>query len=112
MMTDAFVDEIIEVSKEFFWIKRTEIKYVQLTRTNLRLWVNNSFIDVFFNSSTGRTSYAFVHEGKRIFGMNNAKIGWHLHPYGDYEKHEPIKTMSIREFLITLENELRKRGKL
>lgn len=32
-----------------------------------------AFIDVFFNEETGKTSFALIKEGKRIFGADNTR---------------------------------------
>ena len=40
------------------------------------------------------------------------RIGWHLHPFGEIERHIPTKPITIEEFLKMLEKELKKRGKL
>jgi len=40
------------------------------------------------------------------------RIGWHLHPFGEVERHVPTKPVTIEEFLEMLEKELKKRGKV
>jgi hypothetical protein len=82
------------------------------TRAWIRMWLDNDFVDVFYNPETRTTSYAFVESGKRIFAANNMKIGWHWHPYGEESKHEPGDPITIETFLKALENELRKRDKI
>jgi len=49
-----------------------------------------------------------IKRGKRVFGANNMRIGWHLHPYGNVEKHEPSQSITIEEFLKMLEEERNK----
>ena len=44
--------------------------------------------------------------------MNNWKIGWHIHPFGETEKHIPCNPLNIKEFLKMLENELKKRERI
>ena len=34
------------------------------------------------------------------------RIGWHLHPYGNVEKHELSQPITIEDFLKKLEEEL------
>ena len=36
------------------------------------------------------------------------RIGWHLHPYGNVEKHELSQPITIEDFLKKLEEELNK----
>jgi len=49
-----------------------------------------------------------IKRGKRVFGANNMRIGWYLHPYGNVEKHEPSQSITIEEFLKMLEEERNK----
>ena len=61
-----------------------------------------AFVDVFFNAETGKTSFALVKEGQRIFGADNTR-GWHLHPFDNPESHHPCEEMSFESFLRQVE---------
>jgi hypothetical protein len=106
-----FVESILETAGKFPWIRRTEVNFTTAW-TRIRLWLNNSFVDIFYRRKTQNTSYSYIAEGGRLFGANNMKIGWHIHPFGETEKHLPINYMTFEEFLKALEKELKKRGKL
>ncbi len=106
-----FIDNILETARSFPWIRRTEVNST-IAYARIRLWLNNSYVDVFYRRKTQNTSYAYIEEGERIFGANNMKIGWHIHPFGETDKHLPINQMTFEEFLKTLEKELRSRDKL
>jgi hypothetical protein len=58
------------------------------------------FVDVFFNADTGKTSFALIKDGQRIFGADNTR-GWHLHPFG--ERHCPCDETSFASFLRQVE---------
>lgn len=103
--------EVEQNMEAFPWLKRIKTGRSE-TRAEIRMWLNNDFIDVFYNSESRTISYAFIESGERVFAANNMKIGWHWHPYGDVPKHEPSKPVTINGFLKTLENELRKRNKI
>lgn len=49
---------------------------------------DNSFADIYYSASTGKTSFAHVKDDKRVFGADNAG-GWHWHPAEDPEAHIP-----------------------
>ena len=57
-----------------------------------------AFIDVFFNAESGKTSFALIKEGQRIFGADNTR-GWYLHPFGSPEGHHPCAEISFAGFL-------------
>lgn len=56
------------------------------------------FVDVFFNAETGKTSFALIEDGRRIFGIDNTRR-WHLHPFGSPERHWPCDETSFASFL-------------
>ncbi len=108
---EEFVEKVLSASSKFSWIKRREVE-ATTAWASIRLWLNESFVDIFYRKKTGSISYAYVEGGKRVFGANNMRIGWHLHPFGEEEKHVPIEPLEIEDFLKMLEEELKKRKKL
>lgn len=110
-MPKRFVNEVREVAKKFAWIKRINSRIVGKV-ARIRLWINDSFKDVYYNSELGTTSYAYVENEKRIFGANNMRIGWHLHPFGELKGHKRSESMRISEFLKILEKQLKKKGRI
>ena len=62
-----------------------------------------AFIDVFYNADSGKCAFALVQDGRRIFGADNAYIGWHLHPFENPEQHLPCDEISFEEFLNAVE---------
>lgn len=111
MTVREFVDEVLETSKRFLWIKRSTLEETTVW-AGVRLWLDDSFVEVFYREKTGNVSYAYIENGKRVFGANNMRIGWHLHPFGRVEEHRPIEPLSIEKFLQMLEDELKKRKKI
>lgn len=110
-MPREFVDEILTTAKRFPWIKDIEPKIEgKIARVRLRL--KDDFVDAYYNAETQTTSYAYIEKRKRIFGANNIRINWHLHPFGKKQKHKIVRSMNIRKFLQMLESELRNRKKL
>lgn len=76
------------------------------------MFINDNFVDVYYNAEDEIVSYAYIESNNRIFGANNMKIGWHWHPYDDIQKYESSKSVTIGEFLKALEKELKKRNKI
>jgi hypothetical protein len=48
---------------------------------------------------TDKTALALVVKGERIYGKDNAKIGWHVHPFANPEAHVACNPVSFEEFL-------------
>ncbi len=112
MKLEEFIGDVLEGARDFPWIKRVEEVERSIVHVKLRLWLNKSFVDVRYNSRTGSTSYAYIEGKRRVFGANNWKIGWHIHPFEETEKHVPCKPLTIGDFLRILEMELRRRDKI
>ena len=62
-----------------------------------------AFVNVFYNADSGKCAFALIEDGRRIFGADNAYIGWHLHPFDNPEQHLPCAEMSFIEFLNAVE---------
>ena len=66
----------------------------------------DAFIEVFYNADTGKCSYALIENDARIFGADNAFIGWHMHPFEDPSEHVVSSELSFEEFLQAVESHL------
>ena len=64
---------------------------------------SGTFINVFYNAATRKCSYALIENDKRVYGVDNAFIGWHIHPFSDPTQHIESSEVSFEEFLKTVE---------
>ena len=94
---------IIGTSASFALVTGIEPLLLEEPILKLRAHVGTvAFIDVFFNAETGKTSFALIKDGQRIFGADNTR-GWHLHPFGSPEDHHPCEEISFEGFLRQVE---------
>lgn len=106
-----FLQEVEDAANTIPWITRTESKITgKITRS--RLYLDQGFIDVYHNASTGSISYAYIENKERKFGANNMKVGWHVHPFNHENQHSSISPLSPKGFLKILQKELKKRGRI
>ena len=63
-----------------------------------------TFINVFYNLATDKIAFALIQENKRIYGADNAKIGWHYHPFADPRQHINCESMTFAAFLQAVED--------
>jgi hypothetical protein len=60
----------------------------------------DTFIAVYFNALTGKTSYALIRRTLRLAGYDNYRF-WHYHPPGEINRHvlcaEPTPEEAIAE---------------
>ncbi len=67
---------------------------------NLRVHlVDDVFIEVFINILTGKAAFALIDDHRRVYGKDNAKVGWHVHPWNDPAAHRPCPPISFEAFL-------------
>jgi hypothetical protein len=78
-----------------------------ITWIHLRVYLTDgSFADAFYNQATGKTAFALIKAGERIFGADNTG-GWHWHPFAEPASHVPSsRAIIFREFLGQIEQQL------
>ena len=80
------------------------VRTLNLDVLSLRIvLVDKSFIEVFHNATTGKTSFALIVENHRVYGKDNAKMGWHVHPFDDPDAHNACDPVSFETFLAEVE---------
>ncbi|GBC76337.1 hypothetical protein HRbin07_00536 [bacterium HR07] len=111
-MAADFLEQVREAARAHSWITQVEThREGRVARARLRM-KQSAFIDVYYNMETGSISFAYIERGKRRFGANNMKIGWHIHPFDEPGEHRPSPPLTIEEFLELLAQELAQRGKI
>jgi hypothetical protein len=79
---------------------KTEGREIFSQTLSLRVHLSDrSFIEAFYNTATDRIAFALIVEGRRVYGKDNAKIGWHMHPLADPQAHHPCPAVTFEEFL-------------
>jgi hypothetical protein len=67
-----------------------------------RAWLDEeTFIEFYFNSLTGRKNYALVHRQQRVMGYDNYKF-WHRHPFGKAQEHIPCSEPALDEVIVEM----------
>jgi len=66
-----------------------------------------TFIDVFYGAKKERIDSALIHEGKRVFGIDNLNY-WHCHPFKKEKNHFRIEPMTIENIIIELSKNIDK----
>ncbi len=102
-----FVREVINTCAFSSFVKEIEILTFDMPVIKLRAYIDkNIFIEVFYNSETGKTSFALIKNGSRVYGVDNTK-GWHMHPFKNPEEHEFCNPVSFKEFHNTIEETIK-----
>ena len=77
---------------------------IDILKVRVYLSPGEMFIDVFYNAVTDKTSFALIDAGRRVYGADNAKMGWHKHPFDAAEQHSTCSPMTFAEFLADVES--------
>lgn len=67
-------------------------------------FVNDTlYLHFYFNAQTGTTAFALIYANQRVWGIDyDKRRGWHLHPLGAADRHEPTSPKSIQEIIVLL----------
>ncbi|MBN2393431.1 MAG: hypothetical protein JXR84_22050 [Anaerolineae bacterium] len=74
-----------------------------ILKVRVYLVQDEMFIDVFYNVATDKTSFALIKAGQRVYGADNAKMGWHKHPFDAAQRHRACPPVAFAEFLADVE---------
>ncbi len=89
MTLDQFRQALLQALRRHFsqsGVTITESRGIVLTcRVELDA---DTFVAVYFNALTGKTSYALIHQDQRVAGYDNYRF-WHHHPMGAVDQHVP-----------------------
>lgn len=77
---------------------------IDILKVRVYLAPGEMFIDVFYNAVTDKTSFALIQGGQRVYGADNAKMGWHKHPFDAAERHISCPSITFAEFLADVED--------
>ena len=90
MMAYKWLAAVKEAAKRYFPDKPTNTQIIRRTRVKIRIEIGEDiFADLFFREETERCDYTLIVAGKRYYGLDNLG-GWHEHPIGTPESHNPI----------------------
>lgn len=73
-----------------------------VTKTRVFLTIDAS-IDVYYNPVNSTCSYTLIQDNQRIFGADNAFVGWHIHPFENPDEHRLCEEVRFEEFLNAIE---------
>jgi len=84
--------EIQEALERVWFVESVEETERTDHTLSLRLYIRSDlFVQVFWGELSGSLYFALIENARRIFGIDRVGGAWHLHPYQNPEKHEPLK---------------------
>ena len=82
-------------------VDNIQVRAIDTDTLSVRVYLNTAggFVNVFYNITTYKTAFALVESNQRIYRADNAKMGWHVHPFHDPSLHLPCAPVGFGEFL-------------
>lgn len=74
------------------WFLRSleEVDRTDIT-LSLRLHIRPSlFVHIFYGTQSNALYMALIEGGRRVYGVDLDRHGWHMHPQGAVERHDPL----------------------
>ncbi|WP_211662066.1 hypothetical protein [Neomoorella glycerini] len=65
---------------------------------------DDGFLKVYCNERTGTLAFALINKEKRIWGIDKDNLrGWHCHPFGEPESHQPVEEQDLEVIINQVE---------
>ncbi|MFB6147716.1 MAG: hypothetical protein ABEJ66_02420 [Candidatus Nanohaloarchaea archaeon] len=97
MDADDLASRILDIAAEYSFVTDFSIEVHEGVVLESRLELEKGFVDIYSNSETGKTAYAWIVDGERVYGADNTG-GWHIHPFGDPGRHESSDRVDLEDF--------------
>jgi len=75
-----------------FWFARS-VQNIESTSYSFALRLSIApgiFVQAFLGKQSKVLYFALIKEEQRIFGIDREGDAWHMHPYGESDRHEPL----------------------
>lgn len=83
--------EALDVLDGFWFAQSVQNVESTVYHFALRLYIAPSiFVQAFLGKQSRSVYFALIKDEQRIFGIDCEDDEWHLHPFGEPERHEPL----------------------
>lgn len=107
MTTDDLLRRLTNACHASAIVKSYAVEEIDDDIMSVRVFLSNSsFVSAFYNLATEKVAFAWIQEGKRRYGKDNAKMGWHTHPFEDPSEHRHCEPVDFVTFLREIEDYL------
>ena len=106
LTTTQLLYEVRRACQRSLLVRHIEERILDIDVLHIRAYLSlpGTFINAFYNLATDKTAFALIQTGRRIYGADNAKMGWHYHPFADPSQHIACPQMTFAEFLQAVED--------
>ena len=103
-----FAEQLQEICDRSDLVVSYDIRMLDNAVLKARVYLSiDAFVDVYFNPTNGACSYTLVQDNRRIYGADNAFVGWHVHPFENPDEHRLCGEVLFHEFLNVVEQRMK-----
>lgn len=103
-----FVEMVCRTCDQSDLVSSYDVRVMDNAVAKIRVFLTAAaFIDVYYNPANDNCSFALVQNSQRIYGVDNAFVGWHIHPFESPDDHHLCGPVPFGEFLKAVEQKLR-----
>ena len=105
-----FIETVRLVCDQSNLVVSYDVRVLDNAVVKIRVFLTDAaFIGLYFNPANDNCSYALVRNSQRIYGADNAFVGWHVHPFESPDDHRLCEPVPFGEFLGRVERWMRQR---
>lgn len=105
-----FASHLIDICAKTKIVKDYDLAIHENIVVRSKITLTKGFLEVYKNFDTDKTAFAWIVNGKRIFGADNTG-GWHIHPYENPSNHKSSESIELEDFLEDIEEIISKKRK-
>lgn len=96
----AFLAEFEQATAEAGYFERVLLDVIEDVARGRGFLRAGMFLSFYFNGRTQTLAFALIEGNERLWGIDRDNfVGWHRHPLGATERHDPISPMSVSEIV-------------
>lgn len=104
MTIDELLRQLVSASQVSAIVESYAIEASDEDTLSVRVFLlDHTFINAFYNIQTGKVAFAWLGDGRRLYGKDNAKMGWHQHPFDSPSSHLLCEPVDFETFLREIE---------
>ncbi|MGR3219372.1 MAG: hypothetical protein ACUZ8H_06080 [Candidatus Anammoxibacter sp.] len=104
MDINQFLLSLLDRVSKLHFVKKVDITTEAFILKGRLILEKNRFVQIYFNELTKTTSFALIHNDRRVWGIDFDNMrGWHLHPLENHETHYSIANQTIKSIIHSLE---------
>jgi len=102
---DELLRDLTAACQKSSWVESYSVYASDEDTLGVRVFLTDtSLINAFYNVATEKIAFAWIQADKRLYGKDNTKMGWHVHPFDNPNNHVSCEPIDFATFLGEIED--------